>query len=75
MKPNAATWDRVLRGIAGIILLTVAIMNYSTLGIISIVLGALGAIMLFVALTGFCLIYKLIGFQTLKKESKSKSKK
>jgi membrane-bound ClpP family serine protease len=72
MEKNAANWDRILRGIVGIILLTIAVINYSTLGIIAIILGVLGAIMLFVALTGFCLIYKILGFQTLKKESKSK---
>jgi membrane-bound ClpP family serine protease len=72
MEKNAANWDRILRGIVGIILLAIAVINYSTLGVIAIVLGILGAIMLFVALTGFCLIYKILGFQTLKKESKSK---
>lgn len=75
MEKNAANWDRILRGIVGIILLILAIVNYPTLGIISIVLGILGAIMLFVALTGFCLIYKILGFQTLKKEIKKEVKK
>ncbi len=75
MKQNAAKWDRILRGIVGIILLAVAVINYPLYGLIAIVAGLLGAIMLFVALTGFCPIYTLIGFQTLKKESKKESKK
>ena len=72
MKQNAAKWDRILRGIVGLVLLAVAVIYYPMYGLIAIVAGILGVVMLFVALTGFCPIYKLIGFQTLKKESKSK---
>lgn len=68
MKQNVAKWDRILRGGVGIGLLTVAIINYSTFGVIAIVAGLLGVIMLVVSITGFCPIYKLIGFQTLKKK-------
>ncbi len=75
MEVNTAKWDRILRAIAGIVLIGVAVLYNPTIGMIgSIIAGILGLVMLFVAITGFCWIYTLIGFKTLKDEPKAKEK-
>jgi len=75
MEVNTAKWDRILRAIVGIVLLGVAIIYNPVIGLVgSIIAGVLGIVMLFVAITGFCWIYKLIGFKTLKDEPKAKEK-
>ncbi len=62
---NENSTDRILRFLIGIIL---AVVSYSYFtGTIQIVLYLLAAILIITALTGFCLIYKLLGINRLKK--------
>jgi len=70
MEKNVANWDRILRAIAGIVLIGVAIMYYQTAMVFSVIGGIIGVVLLAVAITGFCPMYTLLGFQTLKKKKK-----
>ncbi len=63
MKRNENTLDRVIRLIVGLALLGVSLM---TAGALKIVLIIVAAIALFTALTGFCLLYRLLGIKTCK---------
>ncbi len=63
---NESRLDRMLRAIAGILVLSIA--YFWTSGNVSIALYVVGAILLFTAATGFCLLYKPFGFSTLKKK-------
>ena len=75
MKINTAKWDRMIRAIVGVILIGAATIYYPIVGIfVSIIAAILGIVMLVVAITGYCWIYELIGFKTLKEE-KNKFKK
>jgi hypothetical protein len=64
MKVNESTIDRVIRLIIGVVLIAAG--YFFATGVGSIVLYVLGAVMLFTAATGFCLIYKLFGASTKK---------
>jgi hypothetical protein len=67
MKVNEGTIDRVIRVALGVALIYIGwfTMGNSTLGI---VLDVLGVVALFTGITGFCLLYKLLGnFSTTKK--------
>jgi hypothetical protein len=76
MKINTAKWDRILRAIFGVILIGAATMYYPTLGIlVSIIAAIIGIVMLVVAITGYCWIYEIIGFKTLKDKDKTIKKK
>ncbi|MFA6064265.1 MAG: DUF2892 domain-containing protein [archaeon] len=75
MKANVAKFDRILRAIVGIVLLGIAVIYNPIIGLIgSIIAGILGIVLLGVAITGFCPMYTLIGFQTLKENKKSSRK-
>ena len=64
MIQNESETDRVLRVVMGVILILVA---YSTVvGIWQIGLYVLGVLLTVTGLTGFCLIYKLLGVSTQK---------
>jgi hypothetical protein len=58
---NESSTDRIIRVIAAVVIFIIALF---TTGIIQIVLYVLAAIMLFTAITGFCLLYKLLGINT-----------
>jgi len=62
MKRNESTLDRIIRAFVGIALIAAA---FATAGAFKIVLIVVGAIALFTAFTGFCLLYRLFGFSTL----------
>lgn len=66
MKQNESTTDRVIRAIVGVVLIGIGwfYLGNNTLGI---VLDAVGAVALFTAATGFCLLYKLFGDFSTKK--------
>ena len=64
MKQNENTTDRIIRLVAGVILLAAGL--YFTSGTLAIVLDTLGVVALFTAATGFCLLYKLFGLSTKK---------
>ena len=65
MQKNENTTDRVIRLVAGAILLAVGLFVFQG-GTMGIIFDILGAVLLFTAATGFCLIYKLFGFSTRK---------
>jgi hypothetical protein len=61
---NESQIDRIIRFVLGIVL---AILGFTMFtGIIQIVMYALAFIALFTSITGFCLLYKLLGIKTLK---------
>jgi len=59
MKANESTLDRVVRVILGVIVLYLGIAVVG--GTWGIVLDVIGAIALFTAATGFCLLYRVFG--------------
>jgi hypothetical protein len=65
MKLNESNTDRIIRAVAGVILLALGFGVLS--GALGIVADVLGVIMLATAAIGFCPIYALINFSTLKK--------
>ncbi|MCA9299538.1 MAG: DUF2892 domain-containing protein [Phycisphaerales bacterium] len=63
---NEGTIDRVIRFVAGIVLLALA---WSTLGVMDgrvggIVAAAVGAVLLLTGIVGFCPAYRLVGLRT-----------
>ena len=65
MKNNMGKTDRIVRVVAGIVLLAAGAMDYtSTLGIVAIVLGL---ILLFTASVNSCPIYSALGISTAHK--------
>lgn len=67
MCNNVGTIDRVLRAIAGIIALVASI--FLVEGILVWILGAMGVMMLFIALTAKCPLYSLLKISSCKVES------
>ncbi len=67
MKRNESTLDRIIRAFVGIALIAAA---FATAGAFKIVLIVVGAIALFTASTGFCLLYALFGINTSNPEKK-----
>ena len=63
-KANESKFDRVIRVVVGAILLSAGLM-YAT-GVLRTVLLVLAVIALFTAATGFCALYRIFGFSTLK---------
>ena len=65
MKSNEGSTDRIIRVILGIVLIIVGwlVLRNSVLGVI---LDIIGVILLITAVTGFCLIYRLLGISTAK---------
>ena len=63
MKTNESNTDRIIRGIIGLALLLIALFAVTD-GTLKAVLIVLGAVALFTAATGFCLIYRLFNFST-----------
>lgn len=59
IRTNESTIDRIIRGIAGIILLALALTSVVT-GALSTVLIVLGAVLLLTGLVGFCPLYALL---------------
>ena len=66
-KKNESQADRIVRIGLGVILLAGGLFMAS--GITEIVLLVLGAVALFTGLSGFCLIYKILGWSTKDKIS------
>ncbi len=64
---NESDVDRIIRAVVGLLLATASFMYLS--GWLQIVAYVLAVILLFTAITGFCLIYKLFGIGTLKQKS------
>jgi len=65
MTQNVGEMDRLIRAVTGVILI---LAGYSVSeGVWQIVWYVLGGILIINALTGFCLIYKLLGISTRKR--------
>jgi uncharacterized membrane protein HdeD (DUF308 family) len=67
MKANESSFDRGIRIILGIILIILGwlALGNNTLGLI---LDIIGIILIITGITGFCLLYTLLGMSTKKKE-------
>ena len=63
---NVSTLDRAVRGVAGAGLLVAAVasLGLGSGGALGVVFGAVGAILLATAITGFCPLYRLLGVAT-----------
>ncbi len=61
MTVNESTADRVIRFVLALVLFYFALQSASPW---NWVLGLLGAVLLFTALTGFCWLYRLLGIST-----------
>jgi hypothetical protein len=67
-EKNESTADRLVRTVAGAALLVV---SFASLGVTSgkplgILAAVIGAVLLFTAATGSCLLYRLVGLNTAK---------
>jgi hypothetical protein len=60
---NESQTDRIVRAVLGAVLLAAA---WFTGGILGIILGVVGVVLIFTAITGSCLIYRLFNFSTKK---------
>ena len=65
MKANESNLDRILRALAGIILLALYFTSAVTGGL-GIVLLVIGAVLLLTAAVGFCPLYALLKIRTKK---------
>lgn len=64
MKLNESNTDRIIRAVAGIVLLY---LGFGVLGgTLGIVVNVLGAVLLLTGAVGFCPIYALLKLSTLK---------
>ena len=70
MNRNAAGWDRAVRALAGVGMLTCSVFAPLPLLVRVLALGGGGVYMLGTALVGTCLGYKLMGLSTCPVNSK-----
>jgi hypothetical protein len=66
MKMNESNVDRIIRAIAGLVLLSLGFGGVLG-GAIGIVADVLGAVLLLTGAIGFCPLYAMFKFSTLKK--------
>ncbi len=65
MKPNEATWDRIVRVILGLILLYVGLAVIEPkFGVLSIVALVVGLILVVTGAIGFCPLYSVLKINT-----------
>ena len=65
MGTNLGTLDRAIRGVGGVILIVVGL--FVVRGLIGILLGLVGAVLVFSATVGFCHVYKVLRIRTSKR--------
>ena len=63
-KKNEGAVDRIIRVIAGIVILIIGIYEFKSLAVLGIILIIVGAVLIITAITGFCLLYTLLGIST-----------
>ena len=63
-KKNEGAVDRIIRAIAGIVILIIGIYEFKSLAVLGIILIIVGAVLIITAITGFCLLYTLLGIST-----------
>jgi hypothetical protein len=66
LEKNESTLDRVARLVVGggLVALSVSSFGLSAAKPLGILIGLLGAVLLFTAATGSCLLYRLVGLST-----------
>lgn len=64
MQKNEGTIDRLVRAVAGVIILYMAYSSFS--GILSVIGYVVGAVLVVTAATGYCHLYKILGVSTKK---------
>jgi hypothetical protein len=64
MKRNVGNWDRIFRGLGALGMLTCSVMAPLPLAVRVGAFGASGVYLLFTALAGTCLGYRLMGRST-----------
>ncbi len=72
MSKNVGAIDRVIRIIVGLVLLYGGY-YFGISTIVGIILIVLGAISIIDAITGFCLIYKILGISTAKSKNQEQT--
>jgi len=70
MKHNVGTWDRVVRAIAGLAMLTCSVMAPLPVLVRGCVLGVPGAYLLLTAVIGSCVGYRVLGKSTCALEAR-----
>ncbi len=68
MKQNMAPWDRGVRLVIAAVLLFLVFSTYVQ-GTLAWICGIVGVILMFTGLSGFCLIYSLLKFSTIRDTS------
>jgi uncharacterized membrane protein len=63
---NESPLDRVVRAVVGSALIVTSIAGLGLTTPLGVVAGVVGAVLLFTAATGFCLLYRLFGIDTVK---------
>lgn len=66
MKANEGSVDRYLRMALGLVLFALALM-FPHLGFLTVLFWVLGGLMVVTSVTGFCLLYQLLGMNTCKR--------
>jgi len=68
MQPNEGAADRIIRAVLGAVLLWAGLwpLNGLQAATLGVVVAVVGLVLLFTALTGFCLIYRVLGISTRK---------
>jgi hypothetical protein len=64
MKQNTASWDRIVRAIAGLLMLTSSVFAPFPFLVRVLALGGGGVYMLATALVGTCIGYRIMGIST-----------
>ena len=64
-KLNMARWDRIARAVVAVVFFALYLTG-TVSGALGIVFGVVGAIFLLTAIVGFCPLYALVKFSTLK---------
>ena len=68
ITPNVGDMDRIIRGVAGVILLLLGLLVPMSSAVLQIIIVLLGLILIATAAIRFCPVYTLFGkFNTLKK--------
>ena len=66
MKQNELNVDRIIRAVAGVVLIFLGFSGALSGGL-AVVVGVVGAVLLFTGVLGFCPIYAALKLSTLKK--------
>ena len=65
MEINQGMGERVIRGLVGAVLIGLGV--FAVRGVVGIIVGLIGAVVLFSGFVGFCHVYKVFHINTSKK--------